>query len=62
MRMFATSINLKHLVWLGAIGDKEIVDDFWSLFRAHVEVEADVFSFVDSDANRRAALQALAAS
>ena len=62
MRMFATSINLKHLVWLGPIGDKEIVDDFWSLFRAHVEVEADVFSFVDSDANRRAALQALAAS
>ena len=52
MRMYATAINLKRMVWLGPVDPKQVMTDFLKLFARTVNEEADAFAFLDTEARR----------
>lgn len=62
VRLLASAINLKRMVWVGPTEEQAVSDDFLNTFGSHVEVEADAFSFIDEVSNRTAFLKSLAAS
>ena len=60
LRLYATAINQKHLIWLGPAPGKALAEHFMSLFSRKVMVEGDVFVGIDSEVKRDSARRAMA--